>query len=839
MRTEIQIKMDDAQEQAVYFHWDMVPDAAFYEISYKDSFRKNVRYKNLDITRQNYYCLNKSTNREYYIRVRAYAGSDESEKKLIAEGFITTPLNYIKEMQKEDLNRGLIAVKTSDGIFLAWRFFKREAKGYSATGLTGINFRIYRNDEEIAIVTDSTNYLDKNGTESDVYAVEPVEMGNDGVAHPINNTEHRADRKTDNVNVWKSGKNYLEIELSKPKGGETPSGEHFEYRINDMSVGDVDGDGDYEYIVKWDPTNSQDVSIKGYTGRCILDCYKIDGRLMWRLDMGPNIRAGAHYTQFMVYDFDGDGLAEMAVKTAPGTIMTRYDAAGNVIDKSYITMPKEDIDDGYSNEDNYVCSADDYYEHLVSVFSKWQEHPEVINGHWPSTIEECLNIPEKYDYPLKKSDARELVDYFIDVYAPSRSAKNELRKFEGFIYEGPEYLTMFAGDGRELETIKYPYPREDDGLMWGDYSLNRIEPCNRVDRFLAGVAYLDGMHPSLIMCRGYYTRTTIAAYDFIKGHFKERFMVDSGHVPMSNPFNDNPHDKSGTDKDYGTLSGQGDHSLSIADIDDDGCQEIIYGAACIDHDGRLKYSSYDYLPNGKRAKLGHGDSMHVAKIDPDEPGLQIFNVFEGAKAAPYGYAFRDAETGRVRHRYDKDGKDLGPFGVYAETDLGRCMIGDIDPDQRGLQLWVNDVYNTNGEKLNMEAPSTNQAIRWAADLTTQVLDRSDYLKGEHRGVVNDITHGVMLDPEDTLCNNGTKGNPCLVASIFGDFREDLILRRSDDKAIRIYTNTEITQHKLYTPMDDIMYRVGIAWQNTCYNQTCYTSYYYASDMDFKDVPLID
>ncbi|MCR5100889.1 MAG: rhamnogalacturonan lyase [Butyrivibrio sp.] len=838
MKTELQIFLDDVEDKAVYFHWEGISEAEFYEVSYKDSSRKSVRYKNLALTREKFYCLKKATNREFYIRVRAYGGKGDGEKIVLAEGMITTPLNYIPNAQKEDLNRGLIAVKTEDGIFLSWRFFKREAAGFCATGLTGINFRVYRNDKEIAIVTDSCNYLDKDGSDADTYSVEPVKVGNDGIAEPVSGNK-RADKKCENVSVWSSGKNYLEIELQKPEGGVTPAGESFEYRINDMSIGDVDGDGDYEYIVKWDPSNSQDVSIKGYTGRCIIDCYKIDGRLMWRLDMGPNIRAGAHYTQFMVYDFDGDGKSEMAVKTAPGTIMTRFSEDGKVLEKSYITMLKSDVDAGYSNEDNYVCSADDYYNHMVDVFMSWHEHPEVKKGNWPQTIEECFGIEKKYDYPLNEDDAKKLVDYFMDVYAPSRSARNELRKFEGFIYEGPEYLTMFSGDGKELETIKYPYPRQDDGLLWGDYSLARIEPCNRVDRFLAGVAYFDGIHPSLVMCRGYYTRTTIAAYDFEKGHFVERFMVDSGHVPMSNPFNDNPHDKSGTDKEYGTLSGQGDHSLSIADIDDDGCQEIIYGAACIDHDGRLKYSSYDYLPSGKRAKLGHGDSMHVAKIDPDQPGLQIFNVFEGAKAAPFGYALRDAETGIVRHRYDDEGKDLGPFGYYAETDLGRCMIGDIDPDTKGLQVWVNDVYSCDGKVLDIKAPSTNQAIRWAADLTTQVLDRSDYLKGEHRGVVNDITHGVMLDPEDTLCNNGTKGNACLVASVFGDFREDLILRRKDDKAIRIYTNTEITNHKLYTPMDDIMYRVGIAWQNTCYNQTCYTSYYYASDMDFKDVPLVD
>ena len=93
----------------------------------------------------------------------------------------------------------------------------------------------------------------------------------------------------------------------------------------------------------------------------------------------------------------------------------------------------------------------------------------------------------------------------------------------------------------------YKPGRDDDGLLWGDYAMARIEPGNRVDRFLAGVAYLDGEHPSAIFARGYYTRTTLVAYDWDGEHLAERWYVDSGHVPMTNPFNDGPHGRDGTD----------------------------------------------------------------------------------------------------------------------------------------------------------------------------------------------------------------------------------------------------------------------------------------------------
>ncbi|MDY0910029.1 rhamnogalacturonan lyase [Microbacterium sp. CFBP9034] len=722
--------------------------------------------------------------------------------------------------QLEALDRGLVAVSTSDGVFLSWRLLAPEAGPATDTGLSGPSFAVFRDGERIATVDDSTNYADAAGTADSVYTVAPA-------WHDVVGTQ------AEGVSAWEAG--YYDLPLRKPADGVTPAGEAYTYAANDAAVADVDGDGAYEFVVKWDPSNSKDVSQKGYTGPVFIDTYEFDGTLLNRLDLGLNIRAGAHYTQFMVSDFDGDGRAETMLKTAPGTTSIRYAADGTVVSEQPITMLPADLEAGYRATDDYRMSAADYRSHLIEVFQGWSEHPEVVAGHWPATLEQAWGIPVAHEYPLSEAHAAELTDYFIGVYAPARSARNDLTTFEGFIVDGPEYLSVFdSATGEELETVAYEPGRGDDGLLWGDYAMSRIEPGNRVDRFLAGVAYLDGTHPSAIFARGYYTRSTVAAYDWDGEHLSQRWFVDSGHVPMTNPFNDGPHGRDGTDPEYGRLTTQGFHSLSAADVDGDGKHEIVYGAATLDDDGGLLYSSFDELPEGSAApgetvRLGHGDAMHVTDIDPNRPGLEIWTAHEGATFAPYGSAMRDAATGEVL------------FGSYSGRDTGRSMIGDVRTDSPGAEVWASmpngtegsGLLSATGAPLSPTTPGTNQSIRWAADLTTQIVDGAL----EVTPTIRDWTRGVVLTADGTRTNNGTKGNPSLVADVLGDWREELLVRTADSSALRIYTSTEVTNHKLTTLMHDVQYRAEAARQNTTYNQPSYTSYYLGSDMDFGQVPL--
>ncbi|WP_190394249.1 rhamnogalacturonan lyase [Nocardiopsis quinghaiensis] len=723
--------------------------------------------------------------------------------------------------QLERLDRGLVAVDVEEGVFLSWRLLASEVAGHTGSGLRGPLFRVYRDGKVVGVVRDSTNFLDEEGTEESGYRVVPVPRGRPG-AGPEGETA-----------VW--GEGHHDLALSKPEGGTTPAGEAYGYTANDVSVGDVDGDGRYEFVVKWDPTNSKDVSQKGYTGNTYVDTYTQEGELLHRVDLGVNIRSGAHYTQFLVYDLDGDGRSELMLKTAPGSRSLTFGGDGEV-SEDLVTMPEEDVEAGYGHDDDYRMSAEDYREHVVEMFLGWHEHPEVVAGNWPRTLEEAFGEQPRHDYPLTREDAGSLADFFIDEYAPSRSGRNDLRDFEGFVVDGPEYLTVFDGaTGAELDTVRYEPERGDDGLMWGDYAMSRIEPGNRVDRFLSGVAYLDGTSPSAVFARGYYTRAAVAAYDFDGESIRERWIADSGHVPMDNPFNAAPHGGDGTDPETGTLAGQGFHSFSAADVDGDGRQEIVYGAATLDDDGSLLYSSHDYGPPesdvaGEYVKLGHGDAMHVGDLDPERDGLEAWTVHEGSASVPYGFAMRDAATGEVL------------FGGYTGTDTGRGMAGDIDPEVPGLEVWSSmppgddieaGLWSADGEFLGDRTPGTNMSIRWAADMTTQIVE------GTRDPRIQDWNRGTLRTAEGTHTNNGTKGNPALVADVLGDWREELVVRTGDSTALRVLTSTEVTDRKLYTLMHDPQYRVGVAGQQSGYNQPTYPSFHLGSDTDWATVGVPD
>lgn len=740
--------------------------------------------------------------------VAAFALAEEGQKKPLPSS-----------THGEVLDRGLVAVTGEGGVSVSWRLLASEVLGSTSHNILGPDFVVSRDGTEVATVTDSTSFFDPDGSASSSYTVTPVVNGIPGEVSDV--TTAAAD-------------SFVELPLQQPTGGVTPAGETYTYVASDTSPADVDGDGEYEYVVKWDPSNSKDNSQRGYTGEVYLDTYELDGTLLNRISLGPNIRAGAHYTQFLAYDFDKDGKSELILKTAPGTKSTTYGPNGTT--EKYVSIPERDLEAGVTNDDDYRLSNAGYRAHLAEVFQSWSARDEVTSGKWPATLEEAWGIPVAHTYPLSPESAAELADYFVDVWAPTRSTKNELWKVEGFVLSGPEYLTVFDGaTGRELETTDYEPARGDDGLLWGDYAMPRIEPGNRVDRFLSGVAYLDGTTPSAIFSRGYYTRADVVSYSWDGKHLEKQWSADSGHVEMTNPFNDTPHETDGTDPEFKTLASQGFHSLSVADVDADGRQEVVFGSATLDDDGSLLYSSFGTTPTdatnpNECQRFGHGDALHVTDIDPSHPGLEIMTVHE-APTSPYGVVMRDAATGDVL------------WGEHTGADTQRMLIGDVRRDTPGLEVWSASLPKTSakygllsaqGDLIDTALPGSLQSIKWSGDLTTQIYGQAS--SSDPRSSITDWINGPLLVADGTAMKSSTT-KPSLIADVLGDWREELVLPSADNQSLRFYVSTEPTTHRLPTLMHDRQYRVEVARQQTAYNQPSYTSYYLASDMDFSDVPV--
>lgn len=797
--------------------------------------------------------FNKKTFRNYYFKVSAVYEDHETDLSSVVKSDTKAKQN----VKLEKLDRGFVAFNTGKGMFLSWRLFASEVNGFSDTGLKGKNFALYRNGEKLAVVSDSTNYFDKfdkNFTKALAKTAKYEVIPLDNKGNEINSEKETA--------IVSQNPNYIEIPMQIPPVTALPAdmvltaNANYSYVPQDISIGDVDGDGAYEYIVRWDPTNAKDVSQKGYTGKTYIDCYKLDGTLLWRIDMGINLRSGAHYNCFAVADVNGDGKAEIALQTAPGTKVTKYNSDGSVKSEKYITLPADDVAAGITHNDNYCFSASDYKEYFTQEIMHWgdwtndfwKKNSNELNfanatkarSRWDKNIENLWEpmytqqqkeAPKQlvgHEGPYSREEAEKLADFFYTVVAPYKNeSRNKMNENEGFIVSGPEYITIFSGEGEEYDTQHIMYPREDDGLLWGDFQWNRVETANRSERHNAGAAYLDGENLYFVLGRGYYTRSTIATYTLdAQNKIKPYWGIDSGWVEMTNPFFWVPGTNDTSDgniPEAAEFAGQGDHSICFADVDGDGCQEIIYGGAIVNNDGKLLSSAKDHRPSDNAlVKLGHGDALHCTDINPDRPGLEIFSCFEGGKGVPFGSALRDAETNTTI------------FGDYSGKDTGRCMIGDILPNVRGLETWSVKRRAADGSEFEAETLGTNQNIRWAADMSTSIYVAPGDVVGLDKAGAK-VVQLAAASQEGMASNNGTKGNACLIADVLGDWREELIVRKADNSAIRVYMNTDVTPHKLYTLVQNPQYRAQVSAQQSAYNQPSYPDFYLASDTDWEYV----
>ena len=663
---------------------------------------------------------------------------------------VKTPQYQTNARQMEKLNRGLIAVKTTadtrgqavNGVYLSWRLLGDESLENQA-------FDIYKNGTKIHTtgVHDATNWIDTSGTASDKYKV--VKAGEDASKEtevtPTSNNNCAKSNEVGNGNSEKNSFTYVDIPISRPdpveRMGDGKISNYYtvdkshEGGANDASVGDLDGDGNYEIVLKWDPTDSKDSAGADFTGNAYIDAYKIDPNndgYMWRIDLGKNVTSGAHYTQFLVYDFDGDGKSEVAMKTAPGTV----DGTGHYVTEVGDTDEIRNTD----NTKSYIGTSGR------------------LKGKNPFT----------------------------------------------------QYLTIFDGEtGAALYTTDYiPYDAAED-QYWGDGRAKY----NRSERYLAAVAYLDGVHPSIVMCRGYYHDSVIRAYTW-----------DGTELTMQWEHKGKKSESSTT------LYGQGNHNLSVGDIDNDGKDEIVYGSAALDDDGKTVLGN---------TGLGHGDAMHMSDFNND--GTQeVFSVKE-EQFKKYAEDLRVASTGK---HFWSSGK------LVTSDDNGRGVMDNIDDSYAkehsnalaiGWSSGIANAHDLNGDDVAAKPAGAgsgtfdNFLVYWDGDLSRELLDANIIQKyyaatGTTKRFYGP-SDGYTLTGGST--NNYSKRNPSLVADIWGDWREEIIMpvnkgSATDQAYLRIYTSTMPTDYRITTLMHDCQYRLSVAWQNVGYNQPTHASYYIGS-----------
>ena len=749
--------------------WEKVTGADSY-IIYRSFFENGVYQKiatveDIDTYVDTHPNLTNIAKTYYRFESMGEGGISELSEKFASE---ITGSGYVPSDNGTGKDRGLVAINLAgtkgaevlvsatdtngneytSGVYLSWRWYEADTDNKTT-------FDIYRDGVQIASNLKVTNLVDEGGTAYNVYKV-------------VGSSDNEQGLVAKEVRVWWNY--YLELQLYQPAAQIMPDGTTCTYTANDSSIGSLGIDGDYDLlVVKWDPSNAQDNSNGGYTGTQIMDGYQVNWNtgeimLLWRIDLGVNIRSGAHYTQFIVWDFNEDGCAEIMMKTADGS--TTY--------RSQDGTDQTLVETGH-----------------VGAVSASQLPTNVLSGRASYDYRNCGDAP----------------------YATTVG--------NGYILAGPEYVSCFNGStGEIMDTIDCYFPRGE--YSWGDLYGNRM------DRFNAAVAYLEGTdeHPSYLLQRGYYTRMTLTEY----------YLDDNNKLQVGNTY-----DSAAGSTNWENIKGQGNHSIAINDITGDGKDDIIFGALVLKNDFTvLEYTNF-----------GHGNAMHVGNFiytDGRENKLEIMMIQENDNET-YHVHVRDALTGELL------------AGYYVGREVGRGMIARIDPTVKNAQFWANcapvseirddwfaraGVFSLESEfpallgktedttvgeltQLAEGSPSINFDLYWSGDLLSEFQDHTY----NNKPISTNITKWDYLNNKEiklfesteVYTNNGTKGNPCLKADILGDWREELLLRCAfDNSKVRLYRTTIQTDYVIPHLMENLAYHEGTAWQNSSYNQPQHIDY---------------